>query len=881
MKLINYLRKKDFIFLIILLSMVTGIIVSIYFCKLSLKNSGSMYIGEGEYYSGADESSNDRSLQKNILNDRDNSKWANFGIPGAPAQRADSHSTWIRIKLPEGLWAEPCLLFRTAQQDVRVYMEDKLIYSFGSMDLSNRKIAPGSTWNFVMLPEGFQGKTVHINLYSPFPEYAGYMDEVQIGSHNVLILKILKEYIDYIILGCIFIFIGIAMGLIYFISKKVEVAFLAIGLSSTFIGLWVIAESKITQFFLDAPILWMYLAYGAIFLMPAGLCIFIHRFFGERNKSIFKKLWMSYIYFAVLAFALELTHTVSLFTSVKLFHVMLVISMAISVVTIVRAAKNGNKEAVVFSFGIIVLCLAGIHDIISLFYTKIVWLRAQRFTQWGMFYFVITIIYILGRRIVDFYDNIEISSRENETNYRSLFENMIDGFVYSRVIFDDNNNPVDYVILEANEAFEKQIGFHRKNVIGKRIVEVISDIQKSETDWINKFGKVALSGGKIEFNNPVMHLGKWYNISAFSQKKGYLCIILKDITANKQAEEVIKYQAFHDSVTGIYNRMYFEDEIARLSREISSLDSLSMISIDLDGLKIINDTFGHNTGDNVLKEAAGIISCVLKKNETAARVGGDEFCIILPNVDNEAANKKMEQLVKQIEEYNKNSPFIPISMSLGTATYDSSIDRDLYNMYKRADDNMYAYKLSQSRNMKSNVIDMLLTALSQRDYASEGHVERLVNMSELMADRLELTDTQRRNLILLAKMHDLGKIGIPDEILFKPGRLTDEEYKKMKEHAEIGYSIANRTNGLSHIASLILHHHEFWDGKGYPGGLKEEKIPLECRVLAVIDAYDAMTSKRAYRSGITREEAVVELRRCSGTQFDPLLVKEFISIIKN
>ncbi|MGE5556894.1 MAG: HD-GYP domain-containing protein [Caulobacteraceae bacterium] len=218
-------------------------------------------------------------------------------------------------------------------------------------------------------------------------------------------------------------------------------------------------------------------------------------------------------------------------------------------------------------------------------------------------------------------------------------------------------------------------------------------------------------------------------------------------------------------------------------------------------------------------------------------------------------------------------------MSIGVATTMKGKKESIYDVYQRADDNMYKYKLSQVKSPRSKVIDMLLLALSEKDFIAYGHVERLSKMAGMIADRIHLSDMEKEDLILLAKMHDLGKVGIPDEILFKPSKLSKEEYEKMKNHVYIGYKIANRSKDLSHISNLILHHHENWDGSGYPDGLKGDQIPILCRMVSIIDAYDAMTSDRPYRKAMTREEAISELKRCSGSQFDPDLVKEFLRII--
>nr|WP_243429129.1 diguanylate cyclase [Clostridium pascui] len=358
----------------------------------------------------------------------------------------------------------------------------------------------------------------------------------------------------------------------------------------------------------------------------------------------------------------------------------------------------------------------------------------------------------------------------------------------------------------------------------------------------------------------------------------YVVCTAQDITERNQAEESIKKLAYKDSLTGLYNRTYFDEKMIMIEENITEYAPVSIISIDLDGLKIVNDTFGHKSGDDFLKAAANIIAKAFRKTDVIARVGGDEVCIILPKSNNKVALKKRSDILELIENHNKENPSTLISMSIGTATTRRS--ESMYDVYKRADDNMYEYKLAQATSPKSKVIDLLVAALAERDYMASGHGERLAKMGEIMADKVGLDDDIRRNLIVLAKVHDLGKVGIPDQILFKKGKLTEEEYKRMKEHVKIGWEIAHRSKELENMAELILHHHECWDGKGYPNGLKGNDIPIECRILNIIDAYDTMISDRPYQKGISKEEAIEELIRCSGTQFDPQLLREFIEVIK-
>jgi len=366
-----------------------------------------------------------------------------------------------------------------------------------------------------------------------------------------------------------------------------------------------------------------------------------------------------------------------------------------------------------------------------------------------------------------------------------------------------------------------------------------------------------------------------------------ILLAIEDITERRKMEKALqeregrfKYMSFHDDLTGLYNRAYFAEEIARLGKDLSRSMPVTIVSIDIDGLKLINDTFGHKVGDEFLIMAAKIISTPFRGIDMIARVGGDEFCIILPSTDYQVALGKKAEIVKLIDEHNDKNPSIRMNMSIGVATSKGVERENIYDVYCRAEENMYEYKVIHTDSPKSGIVDMLLTALSERDFIVQGHSKRLTHLAVIMADKMNLSDDERRNLILLAKVHDLGKVGTPDKILFKPRKLSEEEYEKMKEHVRIGHNIASRSKELFYIANLILHHHEFWDGKGYSDGLKGEEIPLECRIFSIMDAYDAMTSTRPYRDKISKKEAIEELKKCSGTQFEPRLVDEFVKLIE-
>jgi HD-GYP domain-containing protein (c-di-GMP phosphodiesterase class II) len=291
--------------------------------------------------------------------------------------------------------------------------------------------------------------------------------------------------------------------------------------------------------------------------------------------------------------------------------------------------------------------------------------------------------------------------------------------------------------------------------------------------------------------------------------------------------------------------------------------------------------FGHPAGDALLIEAAKIIAIPFRRIDIVARLGGDEFCVILPNTDHAAALAKKIEIEKLVSAYRNENPSIQMHMSIGLATSQDEDKESIHDIYKRADDNMYEFKLIRAADTNSNISDMVLTTLAEKDFIAQGHSERLSKMAETIATRMHFSEDMKRNLILLAKVHDLGKVSIPDKILMKPDTLNDKEREKMKEHSQKGYNIASRSKELFHIADLVLHHHEFWDGNGYPAGLKSEQIPVECRVLSIMDAYDAMTNMRPYRKGISKKEALEELKKNSGTQFEPKLVEEFVQYVEN
>ncbi|OQB20323.1 MAG: Cyclic di-GMP phosphodiesterase response regulator RpfG [Firmicutes bacterium ADurb.Bin182] len=355
--------------------------------------------------------------------------------------------------------------------------------------------------------------------------------------------------------------------------------------------------------------------------------------------------------------------------------------------------------------------------------------------------------------------------------------------------------------------------------------------------------------------------------------------ILIDITERKEKENELNYINFHDVLTGLYNRRYFDMQLQSMDDERCL--PLSIIIGDIDGLKIINDTLGHIEGDKFITDIAGLLKNCCREGDILARTAGDEFCILLPNTEREEAEKLIKDIRKRCEEYRlkaKNKAY-HASISLGCATKTSS-DQLFDDYVKLAEENMYKTKLLQSKSLHSSVISSIQASLLEKSRETKEHAQRMIMLSKAVGTKLELSDQMMNDLVLLAILHDIGKIGVNDTILKKPGKLTAEEWAEMKKHPEIGFRIAMASNDLMPVADYILCHHEHWDGSGYPVGLKSEEIPLLSRIISVIDAFDAMTEDRAYSKAMSIKDAKSEIRKNSGSQFDPLIAGIFIDVLE-
>jgi len=464
----------------------------------------------------------------------------------------------------------------------------------------------------------------------------------------------------------------------------------------------------------------------------------------------------------------------------------------------------------------------------------------------------------------------EQALQRSEKKFRSLIEHMLEGMAIVAFTGD---------VLFCNPAALKMFGVTNNQDLDGKFISAFDfihseQVDQAKSDLLRLRNHRALMG-EYEY----VGLGGvrgWMELYAtiidYDGSEAVLAL-MRDITERKQEESLKDFLSWHDTLTALYNRRYFE----RIMND-NALNSPGIIVADLDGLKLINDTLGHQAGDALLKVAAGLLYQSTPNTGSACRIGGDEFAIILPECNQGAIDAVVEEIRRQQDEYNAKHSDLPLSLSLG-AHSTSDPGANLFDVFREADNRMYREKLFHHRSSRSTLIHALMGALESKNLETRGHVERIGVLAALVAKHIGLPNHKVIELDLFAKFHDIGKVGVADSILNKPGPLTPEERIEMERHCEIGYRIAIASPELASIADLILKHHEWFNGKGYPLGLSGAAIPIEARIVAIVDAYDAMTSDRPYRKALTRDRAFAEIRRCAGTQFDPELVAAFIKVL--
>lgn len=607
---------------------------------------------------------------------------------------------------------------------------------------------------------------------------------------------------------------------------------------------------------------------------------------------------------------------------------------------------------------------------------------------------------LIGMTIAVYYMNY---SKNKEValkkRFQSLFENMGEGFALHRIICDQNGEPIDYVFMDVNQAFEDITGLLGKDIIGKHAKEIFPDI---ESYWIEKYGEVAVTGESETFARYFPQLDRHFNVNVYSpnnmefatifsditeqvittekimlereflktvlhslgdgvistdengnvdlmnavaenltgwrieeakgksfdevfniideftrrkcespvkqvfalgeiieignhtlliKKNGQeipiedsaapiknqlgevlgVVVVFRDYTEKKEKQDKIIYLSYHDQLTELYNRRFFEEELKRLDTQRNLPFTIAMI--DVNGLKLTNDAFGHLAGDKLLRRVAKILKSQCRSDDIIARIGGDEFVILLPGTSYEEAGKLISRIYDSVEKTQVEQ--MVISVSIGWETKENSEDT-IRETFIKAEEHMYRNKLTESQSMRNETIKAILRTVNEKSEREKIHAERVSEISKTIGKMMGLSQEIIKEIEIAGLMHDIGKIAIDDNILNKETALTDEEYMEMKRHTESSYHILKSVDAYTKLADYVLSHHERWDGKGYPRGIKSEEIPLVSRIIAVADAFEAMTAKRPYRDEMPIEKVLVEIKTKAGTQFDPNIANIFV-----
>lgn len=346
----------------------------------------------------------------------------------------------------------------------------------------------------------------------------------------------------------------------------------------------------------------------------------------------------------------------------------------------------------------------------------------------------------------------------------------------------------------------------------------------------------------------------------------------RNIEDRKKAERAVLYLSYHDQLTGLFNRRFYEEEVQRMSfpRNLP----LTLVLGDVNGLKLTNDAFGHLAGDALLKQFADILNRELRAEDVAARIGGDEFILLLPKTDAMGAEKVIRRIKETIKAHNTGGAILSVSFGWAVKeTLDDSFDV----LFMQAEDRMYHQKLSESAAMKNETIQLAARKLYDRNLLEFRHSENVAKLSVDIGKAMGLHKDVLTDLLVLGRLHDIGKIGIPGGILTKKNQLDTAEWIEIRRHPEIGYQILRSADEYVHLAEAVLSHHEWYDGSGYPRNLRAQEIPLTARIIAIAEAYDTMISGNAFRTPMQDQAALEELSSHAGTQFDGEIVNIFVS----
>ena len=512
--------------------------------------------------------------------------------------------------------------------------------------------------------------------------------------------------------------------------------------------------------------------------------------------------------------------------------------------------------------------------------------------------------------------------QHSETRFRRLFETAQDGIL----ILDAGTGQIN----EVNKFLIDMLGYSREEFLGKKLWEfgAFMDVDKSKVAFAELQSKGYARYEDLPLktkDNRLINVEFVSNVYSVDSTEVIQCNI-RDITVRRKLEvereelnNKLEQLALKDSHTGLYNHHYLKDALElNFSRAVRQVGQLSVIMMDLDYFKSINDVYGHLFGDLALKQFAELLTSTVRPYDVVIRYGGEEFIIISPDTDRDGALILAKRILDkmQLSKFGDNTHSFKLKLSLAAVAYpedDCRNGMDLVNLADQilnkakesggnrvlssldirimtetvrqsTDINFLKDKISKlTKRASQSLIEETLSfakVLGLKDHYTGEHVEKTSHYAVKISQKLNFSDDKIELIREAAMLHDLGKVGISEYILHKKSKLSREEFEEIKKHPQIGVDIIKPIHSLHPIIPFLLHHHERWDGKGYPDGLEGQRIPLGARIIAIADVYQALVSDRPYRKAYSKRKAMGIVKRSSGTQFDPDIVGFFLKVLQ-
>ena len=466
--------------------------------------------------------------------------------------------------------------------------------------------------------------------------------------------------------------------------------------------------------------------------------------------------------------------------------------------------------------------------------------------------------------------------RENEEKLYAILTSVGDG-----VIAVDRNGNVDFM----NPIAQQLTGWCQEEAFGKSfetVFQIINEYTREMTE--SPVQKVFQTEETNELADHTILISKDGSERAIEDSAAPIkdrfgivigvVLVFRDFSDKKEKLRQIEYLSYHDQLTGLYNRRFFEEELKRIDT-IRNLP-LSLVFADINGLKTMNDAFGHQYGDLLIQQVSDVFKTECRADDIISRTGGDEFVILLPKTEAAFAQKLVNRIKEKIEQ--KKIMNINMSVSFGWDTKNME-NQSALNVLKNAEDLMYEKKIFDSSSKRSAVIKSIIKTLQLKSPREDAHSKRVSIICEDIGKAYQLSGDEIKELRIAGELHDIGKIAIDEVILNKATKLSEAESVLIQHHPETGYRLLGTSSEYYNIAEYVLAHHERWDGKGYPKGLKGEEILWKARIISIADAYDAMICERPYRKSFSKEEAAAEIKKNAGTQFDPDIARVFVEKI--